>query len=205
MTSRSHLRDGVALRWSCLVADFSLLPLYLSRVILGREGTRHLVGEIFNHDAVIANATTVPLLQERLVGEGLGGRKRRTNDLNGVVIDQDRLSSNALVCDWLMLARVASLTDSQIRSRASIGSSEHLGVTVDELVTSDAQTTLVLRHVHHRDGTLVNKVVLQGSERARSRSNHAVSIVAAILLVLDLGAIHAVVVVQALENSRGSH
>lgn len=104
VTFRSHLRDCVALRWPSLVTNLSLLPLHLGGVILGREGTRHLVGEVFNHNAVIANATAIPLLQEGLVGEGLGGRKGRANDLDSVVIDQDRLSCNALVSDRLMLA-----------------------------------------------------------------------------------------------------
>ena len=65
---------------------------------------------------------------------------------------------------------------------------------MDESVTRSNESTLVLRHVHHRHGALVDQVILEGLERARARCDHALLEITWVFLVLDLRAENAVIV-----------
>ena len=57
---------------------------------------------------------------------------------------------------------------------------------MDQSIARSDESTLVLRHVHHRNGALINQVVLEGLKRARTGSNHAMLQVTWVFLVFYL-------------------
>ena len=119
------------------------------------------------------------------------------NDHSIVFVDLSWYELGTLVLEWSI--RVGNVRGS-------------IRTTMDESVTGADEPALVLRHVHHGDGTLVDQVVLQSLEGARTRSNHPLHRVTAVLRVLELRAQNAVIMdvhdaivtmVQTLENSSG--